>query len=166
MRDYKECHTYINHLLAEHRRLHGLLRMASAAINQSGSPDRDASPVDVANILRHAREELQHHFAEEEGGGCLEEAVARCPSLSAEAKRIEAEHPELLCELDRLIAQADDDKQTVENHIELRHRFDDLRRQLQAHEAAENALLRQGFGANVNGDESQGNDQPSLVYDL
>jgi hypothetical protein len=166
MRDYNECHTYINHLLAEHRRLHSLLRMASSAINQSGAPDNDATPVDVATILRHAREELQHHFAEEEGGGCLEEAVARCPSLSAEAKRIEAEHPDLLCEIDRLIAQAEGEKQTVESHVELRHRFDDLRRQLQAHEVAENALLRQAFGVNVNGNEGDENYQPTLVYDI
>jgi len=117
MRDYNECQAYINHLLAEHRRLHTLLRLASAAINQSGDPHRDASPVDMAKILRHAREELQHHFAEEEGGGCLNEAVSRCPSLSPEAKRIEAEHPGLLYEIDRLITLAEGGAQTVESQV-------------------------------------------------
>jgi hypothetical protein len=32
--------------------------------------------------------------------------------------------------------------------------FDNLSRQIHAHEAAENAILRQGFGSNVNGEDT------------
>jgi iron-sulfur cluster repair protein YtfE (RIC family) len=163
MRDYNECQPYVDHLLAEHRRLHALLRQARSAIIQSGGPDRDASLADVAATLRHLREELKHHFAEEEVGGCLDEAVSRCPRLSAEARRIESEHPELLHEIDRLIAQALDGDQSVANRIALEKSFSDLCQQLHAHEAAENALLRQGFGTNVNGDE---NGQSNLIHDI
>jgi len=163
MRDYNECQPYVDHLLAEHRRLHAMLHQARSVIVQSGGPDRDASLADVAATLRHLREELKHHFAEEEEGGCLDEAVSRCPRLSAEAKRIEAEHPELLLEIDCLIAQAQDGDQSVENRIALEKSFSDLCQQLHAHEAAENALLRQGFGTNVNGDE---NGQPNLIHDF
>lgn len=163
MRDYKECQPYIDHLLTEHRRLNALLRQAHANIVQSGGPDRDASLADVAAILRQVRAELASHFAEEEAGGCMEEAVSRCPGLSAEAERIEAEHPPLLVEFDRLIAQAEAGEPTVESRLALEKMFDDLCRQLHAHEAAENALLRQGFGANLNGDE---NCQPDLIRDF
>jgi len=149
-----ECRPYIDHLLAEHRRLHAMLLQARSAISEGGSPDRaDDSFADVVRVLRNVRQELQHHFAEEEAGGCLEQAVSHCPRLSAELRRIEAEHPEMLNEIDRLIAQALDGEQTVENRLALENEFDDLCRQLHAHEAAENNLLRQGFGANVNGDE-------------
>jgi hypothetical protein len=99
------------------------------------------------------RDELEHHFAEEESGGCMEEAVARCPALSAEADRIEAEHPELLHDVDRLIAQAVDGSHTTEKRVALEEAFDELCRNIDAHEKAENVLLRQGFGANVNGSE-------------
>ena len=153
MRDYEDCRPYIDHLLAEHRRLHGMLHRARSAIVQSGGPDRDASLADIVQDLHRIRGELAHHFADEESGGCLDEAVCRCPRLSAEAKRIEAEHPELLLEIDRLIAQALDGDQSVANRIAIERGFDHLCGQLCAHEAAENRILSQAFGVNVNGDE-------------
>src|SRR5262245_19785727 len=98
---------YVEHILAEHRRLHAMLRLARSAILQSGGPDRDATPADVARILRHVREELAHHFTEEEGGGCLEEAVSRCPRLSGQARSIQARHPELRRHIDSLITRVE-----------------------------------------------------------
>ena len=76
MRDYDECRTYVEHIIAEHRRLHRMLRLARSAIIASGGPDRDATGTDVTRVLRQVREELAHHFAEEEEGGCLDEAVS------------------------------------------------------------------------------------------
>lgn len=153
MRDYDECLPYVNHLVAEHRRMHGMLHQARTSILQSGGPDRDASVDDIVSALRHIRSELAHHFGEEEAGGCLDEAVCHCPRLAAEAKRIEAEHPVLLAEIDRLIAEALDSEQSVANRISMERDFEHLYRQLCAHEAAENAILRQAFGMNVNGGE-------------
>jgi hemerythrin len=150
MRNYDECRCYVEHLIAEHRRVHRMLRLTRSAIVSAHGPDRDATADDIVAVLRRVRDELEHHFAQEEGGGCLDEAVSRCPALSAEARRIEAEHPELLRAVDRLIAQALDGNQSVVGRIALEGAFDDLCRQLDAHEAAENALLRQGFGANTN----------------
>jgi hypothetical protein len=162
MRSYDECRTYVEHLIAEHRRLHRMLRGARAAMIASAGPDREASGADVARVLRQVRDELEHHFAQEESGGCLDEAVSLCPSLSAEARRIEAEHPQLLDHVDRLISQALDADQSVQKQVALGREFDELCRQLEAHEAAENILLRRGFGANGNGGE---NAQPTLTQD-
>jgi hypothetical protein len=163
MRNYDECRCYVEHLIAEHRRLHRMLRLARAALVGSGGPDRDATCADIVRVLRQVRDELEHHFAHEESGGCLDEAVSNSPSLSAEARRIEAEHPQLLANVDQLIAQALDCDQSVEKQVALGRGFDDLCRQLDAHEAAENVLLRKGFGSNVNGDE---NAQRTLTYDV
>ena len=163
MRNYDECRCYVEHLIAEHRRLHRMLRLARAAIVASRGPDRDATAADVVRILHQVREELDHHFAQEEGGGCLDEVVSHCPSLSSEARRIEAEHPRLLENVDRLIAEALDCDQSVEKRVALEREFDELCRQLDAHEAAENVMLRKGFGANVNGGESA---QPTLTHDV
>jgi len=150
MRTYDECRCYVDHLIAEHRRLHRMLRLAHSAMIHANVPDHDATTADIVRVLRQVREELAHHFAEEEGGGCLEEAVSHCPTLSADSRRIEAEHPQLLQSIDRLIAQAKDCDQSVETRIELERGFDEFCSQLNAHEAAENVLLRQGFGANLN----------------
>jgi hypothetical protein len=151
MRTYDECRCYVDHLISEHRRLHRMLHQAHHAIVGAHGPDRDASSADVVCVLRQVRDELEHHFAQEEGGGCLDEAVSRCPGLAAESRHIEAEHPQLLAGVDRLIAQALDSDQSVQKRLELEMGFEELRRQLDAHETAENALLRKGFGANMNG---------------
>jgi hypothetical protein len=162
MRDYDECRPFIDHLLAEHRRLHKLIHQARISIVQSGGPDGDESYQGAAHILRNLRGELHQHFVEEEAGGCLDEAVSRCPRLSSDARRLENEHADLLAEVDRLIVQASSCDCHVENRVVLQRDFDNLCRQLHAHEAAENDLLRQGFGANVNGEE---NDQQTLILD-
>lgn len=163
MRDYNECQPYVEHLVAEHRRLNSLLRQTRASIVGSGSPDQDARGAEVAEALRRLQAELVHHFQEEEGGGCLDEAISRCPRLSADVRRIEAEHQELLAKVASLVAQAADGEFSVQDRILLEAAFDDFCRQIRAHEAAENEVLRQGFGANVNGDE---NGQPTLMMDV
>jgi len=163
MRDYNECRCYVEHLVADHRRLHRTLRLAQAAIVANGCPDRDANCTDIVRVLQQVREKLEHHFTQEESGGCLDEAVSRCPALSAEAKRIELEHPQLLQDVDRLIAQALDCDQSLENRLSLERGFDNLCGQLDAHEAAEDALLRKGFGANVNGNACS---EEALIFDL
>jgi len=148
---YDECRCYVDHLISEHRRLHRMLHMAQHAIVGASGPDQDATSADIVKVLRQVRDELEHHFAQEEGGGCLDEAVSLCPTLSAESRRIEAEHPQLLTAIDRLIAQALDSDQSLQKRLELGIGFQVLCRQLDAHEGAENALLRRAFGVNVNG---------------
>jgi hypothetical protein len=154
MRDDPDCRCYINHLIAEHRRLHALLRQMRVEMAHSLGPDERPSFAGVQRALTQLREELKQHFAEEEAGGCLDEAVSRCPRLSGEAKRIEEEHPQILAELDRLIAQSHTAPPTFPNQVTLQREFDRLCQQLREHEKAENTLLAQGFGVNVNGDES------------
>jgi hypothetical protein len=141
-----ESRSYVQHLLSEHRRLHDLLRQARRAIVGNGVRKTAA---ECATILGAVRDELQRHFAEEEGEGCLAEAVSRCPALSEEARAIEAQHPALLSRLDVLRSQIAVAEPTAECRVETLREFDDLLRDLHAHEAAENNVLRRGFGTNV-----------------
>lgn len=161
MRDYEECRPYIQHLEAEHRRLHGMIRQVRSTVIHSGGADPDATAADVIRVLRRIRDELARHFTEEEAGGCMDEAVSRCPHLSSDVQRVEAEHPELLARLDALIVEAADVENSVRQRIEFEATFDNWCRQIHAHEAAENNILRQAFGSNVNGD----NGVPVLIVD-
>jgi hypothetical protein len=162
MRTYDECRSYVDHLISEHRRLHRMLHLAHHAIMNADGPDRAAASAEIVRVLRQVRDELAHHFKEEESGGCLDEVVSHCPTLSADSRRIEADHPQLLAAVDRLIAQALDSDQSLQKRLEVEVGFDDLRSQLDAHEAAENALLRKGFGANLDGTENK----PTLTLDV
>jgi len=128
-----------------------MLHQARQTIVGAHGPDADAGPDDIVTALRQVRHELAHHFNQEEAGGCLEEAVSHCPTLSAESRRIEAEHPRLLARADQLIAEALDSHEPMAKRIAIEQGFEDLRRQLDAHEAAENAVLRKGFGVELNG---------------
>lgn len=139
---YEGCRQSAVHLIAEHRRVHRMLHIARAAVGGRGGPYRDAGSTDVVQVLRQVRAELEHHFAEEKTGRYLEEVIRRYPQFAAEAQRIESEHPRLLENADRLIAQAMDCDQSVQKRIDLAREFDELCRQLDAHEAAENVLLR------------------------
>lgn len=163
MRDDNESRSYVDHLLAEHRRLHQMLRQMRAAILGSVQPDAAPSFAEVARVLARLHDELEHHFAQEEGGGCLDEAVSLCPRLAAEAKRIEAEHPAIMAEVTRLIDLAKTLQPTARNQMTIQHGFDRLYQWLRSHEKAENELLAQGFGMAVNGDESE---QAPLILDV
>ncbi len=163
MRDNSECRCYVDHLIAEHRRLHKLLRQMRAAIAGSIGPDEHPSFAEVGRILARLRQELAQHFAEEEGGGCMDEAVSRCPRLAPEVKRIEAEHAEILTDIDRLKDEAALPP-TPANQMAVQREFDRLYERLQAHERAENAILAQGFGMVVNGTDEEA--QPALILDV
>jgi hypothetical protein len=148
MRTYEECKTYVDHLVAEHRRLHRLLLHVRKTIAGADSSEKSWAE-QVTKVLRDLRATLQCHFLAEEEGGCLDEAVSFQPGLSPDVKRIEAEHPHLLAEVDRLIAQVEDGGKSPAEHVALTAAFDELCRELHTHEAAENEILRRGFGANL-----------------
>jgi len=132
----------VEHLLAEHRRLHVMLRLARSAISHHGGPATNVTVDDVVRVLRQVCEELAHHFADEESGNCLEEIARNRPLLVEQARLICAEHPELLRRIYKLTAQALDDPQTLDQ-IAIERDFDCFCEQLYAHDAAEINLLRQ-----------------------
>src|SRR5688572_17869741 len=108
MNSYGMAHPSVEHFLAEHRRLHVMLRLARSAILHSGGPERDGTPADAVGIIRQVRDAFAQHFAEEGSANWLDDAVTRRPELASQARRIRDEHPELLGEIDKLIAQAMD----------------------------------------------------------
>jgi hemerythrin len=143
----------VQHMLAQHRAHDAMLCDARAAVLGCRSPDVDARPGDIAAVLRRLRIDIARHFREEDEGGCLEEATLRVPALSAEAQRIESEHAELLALLDDLVAQAEAPRWSVRALEVFEQTFEEFYQRMRAHEAAENELLRKGFGAALDAEE-------------
>ena len=57
---------YVNHLVAEHRRVHAMLKQVRAEIVRSVQPDNRPTFEGTGAILRRLREELAAHFREEQ----------------------------------------------------------------------------------------------------
>jgi hypothetical protein len=145
MRDLQDCHPYVQHLRIEHRRLNEALRRISGMFAESAKQTAIPSQL-LVDTLVELRSELAHHFAEEESGGCLEEAVSRCPSLSPHAKEIEEQHPILLEALDCIIQQAQITSPRSATTISMQREFEKFVDILRQHESAEDRILQFGFG--------------------
>ena len=146
MSNVDECRAYVVHLRIEHRKLHGALQRIQRDWRGAGAELQiHGQRPSVIQELRELRTHLAEHFAEEDAGGCLEEAVCRCPRLGPEADRIESEHPALLAELDDIIARSRSGTELGQpSHVE--QKFQDFAEKLHAHETAENHLLEDAFG--------------------
>lgn len=135
--DFDRCQGYLKHMDDEHKRLNLELRRLHGEM-QSGAP-RAAILADLETLRR----DLAAHFREEEGEGCLDEAVSRCPSLSHEVRAIEAEHGQLLEKLDGMIARQRLPDSDITAELE------SFMGAIDRHEAAENHVLQRGFNVAV-----------------
>jgi hypothetical protein len=102
--------------------------------------------------LKLLGDDLRRHFVEEEEGGCLEEAVSRCPSVAPQADALQGQHAALLNSLDQMIAglSSNSPRAAADGFSSQLKRFC---QDLLAHEAAENQVMRQAFGITVNGED-------------
>lgn len=105
-----------------------------------------------AGDLAHLRDELdelcravERHFAQEEAGGYLEEAVTRLPRLHGQSQRLLAEHVELLAQLQQLSQFVRLAQRQPGLGPELARRLTAALERLAVHEEAENSLLQRGF---------------------
>jgi hypothetical protein len=140
---------YLTHLRAEHRRLQQCLRRIEQQWIDCEVPRLAEIIPQVIEDLEILRAELADHFEEEESGGCLEEAVSRQPSLSHEAIRLEHEHPVMLEQVDLLIVKLKEVSGPIQSADEAKEDFRRFAEQLHAHEAAENRILEESFGIEV-----------------
>ncbi len=135
---------YVSHIRAEHSRLQELLQRIKTDWQTAG-----AETPSTLRSVEELRQQLVGHFREEEEGGCLEEAVCRCPSLGGEADRIKREHPRMLAELDDIISHLRAEEGQSKADSELQQRFERFMRMVHAHDQAENRLLATAFGVEV-----------------
>jgi hemerythrin len=135
--DFDRCQGYMRHMDQEHARLNKELRRLQSEV-QSG-----ASRAAILTDLETMRRDLAAHFCEEEGEGCLEEAVSRCPSLAHEVRAIEAEHRQLLEQLDGIIA-----RQRLPDGISAAD-LESFAAAIDRHEAAEDHVVQHGFNVAV-----------------
>jgi hypothetical protein len=156
MNGANHCGAYLEHLQAEHHRLNCALletRRQFAELNRSTQPQEA-----FAGLIGHMESllrELRSHFAEEEQGACLEEAVVRCPSLGAQIKELMGEHSQLARALEQLLAVM---KGRAANPDVWQSQFEAFAKELRTHESAENRLLQMALGGDAADYDAEGNE--------
>jgi hypothetical protein len=121
----------------EHRRLNQQMESLTLLFAQLESTPTVRA--ELLTKLQQFAQEIATHFTEEEEGGCVEEAVCRCPSLSHEASVIERQHRELRAQL-ATIQQAVDTAPSQAKTL-----FADFCGLIEEHEALETRVLQRGF---------------------
>ncbi len=146
MKDGNGKFAYVDHMLSEHRRLDQLIRRTLAAVPSWEELDAADWLPRMRSGLVAIQTELAHHFRDEEQGGCLEEAVARCPQLSAEVQKIAAQHNEILARVSELVDRCQCcGKLTPQQARGLEQELRQIVRELRIHEGLENRIMQQGF---------------------
>ena len=149
MDNVEECRPYLTHLREEHREIHKIVRNIQAQFPCSDEVKGGDVTSQVLEGLTDLRATLRHHFAEEEAGGCIEEAVSRRPTLSAEASVLEGQHPALLYQLEGIIEHMRSTGPSVVSLKAIHAAFNSFAKDLLTHEATENRVLQQGFNVDM-----------------
>ena len=156
MSGVNHCGVYLEHLQLEHHQLNSALLEIQHQFAELGrTHEPQAALAKIGERLEGLLKELRSHFAEEEGGGCLEEVSARCPSLGPQIKELMGQHPRLTQGLERLISGL---KGGLADQAAAQQEFDSFARELKTHEAAENRLLQIGLGGDASEYDAEGNE--------
>ena len=146
MRDLLECQGLASYMLPDHERIHKLVAAVRRAMRPASRAVSGAIPAEVRERLATLLAQLRRHFADEEEGGVMEEAICFCPSLSHEATVLADDHPVLLRALERILVRLDECRSGLRVTAEEEALVDQFASQLREHEAAENRLFSLALG--------------------
>jgi hypothetical protein len=139
---------YATHLGECHRQLRSCLERIEQQWREYREEQREpgAGHERLVAELTELRAVLDHHFQEEEAGGCVEEAVLREPSLSPAARKLNLEDPQLIARLDDVIRRL----RTVSRETQsVEEDYQRLVGRIREHAASESRIVEQSFGIEV-----------------
>jgi len=147
-------HAYVAAVRADHRHQGSLVHHVRSALASGASSNWDqASVQQILASLDEIHQHLEQHFAREEEGGYLEEALVHAPRLKSQAAELMAEHPLLLKKFGELVAAAKSGKKGQPQWPLLASDLSKAIDELVRHEMGENQLLQDAFAADLNLDE-------------
>lgn len=103
----------------------------------------------VERQLQKLADLVESHFAHEEEGGYMADAVTRAPRLSTTAEKLVGEHTELLDDVKKLHLLARSGVETEAWWRQIDKDFTRLKARLLAHEHAENNLMHEAFNRDI-----------------
>jgi hypothetical protein len=145
MNGNEDCRAYVAHLRLEHSHIDQSLVELQHLIDETIRARMFSA--EILPRLTQLREQLVHHFREEEDGGCLEEALSRSPRLGTDVRILLDEHSQFVKSLDDLILQAKRLGLEPQKLEKLHNDFTPFVHALHEHEAEESRVLVAGFGS-------------------
>jgi hypothetical protein len=139
---------YVAAFGAEHHELRHLVQTLHETLRDDCPWSREAA-TEAIKYLGALNAHLEHHFAQEEAGGYLEEALTIAPRFSAEAAELLRQHPRMLETTRQVRGTAG--RAAVEPAVwpHLRRELQELIKGLMAHEFAENKIIQQAFNTGL-----------------
>lgn len=133
-------HDYFEMLKREHRELGGAIHVAKDAF-AAGAADPNA----IREAIGHLCQLVKSHFAHEEEGGYMREAIQRAPRITKRAEKLLEEHEMMLAAIKELCetARRADDAEITSG--ELKSAFTAFINELSQHEAGENSILQEAY---------------------
>ena len=145
---------YVASVRADHRHQGSLVHHVRTALASGAESYWDQASVQrLLTSLNELHQHLAQHFAREEEGGYLEEALVHAPRLKDQAAQLMAEHPPLLKKFGDLVAAAQSGKPEQSKWPSLASDLKKAIDELVKHEMGENQLLQDAFAADLNLDE-------------
>lgn len=131
-------------LLEEHQQLQKILSQVGTML-----ATRSEASSRVAEKITALCDSVASHFAHEEEGGYMSGAIAAAPHFGPWAKKLEAQHPQLLGRLKQLKTLGEQRIRSSGWWEQLETEFGEFASQFLEHEQAENCLLQEAFGRDL-----------------
>ena len=133
-------------LNAEHRTMTRMVREADRRLHACEATGWARPAVDEwAEALTTLLQHVEHHFAQEEDGGYMEEALTLVPRFAPQEPRLMTEDAELLTGLVTLLGKLRRAAYDAAALGDVAVRYRHLRQRLLDHERAENEVLAHAF---------------------
>jgi hypothetical protein len=141
-------HAFVAAFGAEHQELRRLVQSLHETLGGERPWSREAS-AESARILGALLAHLKRHFAQEEAGGYLEEALALAPRFTNDAARLLRQHPQLLEATRQTCKTAERAGGEPAVWPQLKDELQSLLKDLMGHEGAENRIVQAAFNTGV-----------------
>lgn len=142
--------SFVRGIQSDHQEMEALARSLRASLAQGARQEwnKDAAAAIIGQLL-HLQEHLERHFALEEEGGYMEEALSMAPRLGPQATKLLAQHSQFKQAMFKLEASAQRSRENPKMWPRLAREIEVLLKGLEAHEAAEHRILQAGFNVDL-----------------
>lgn len=143
---------FLQEIKEDNRELRNLLGESAALLSRP--PGAAVEMRRVVGVLGKLRDQLAMHFSLEEAYGYFDDAIDVAPRLSRQAESLRSQHPRLFLALCELVDQAEQLLYHERGPLrigDLASGFARFHRELQRHEAQEDALIVQIFNEEIGG---------------